>query len=155
MCAPKNLKPIPVSLKLAPTLARRVNQLREARDLTVKQLAKLAQFEPRRVEDIESGLETWLSATDRQMLAQALRVDARLLQEVETRICADSVPESLASSNSVVLELTDKILKGERDLACPDCGSALKASVQEGFDIEGAPLRLAKAFCAKCPFVLR
>lgn len=155
MCSPKNLKPIPPSLALAPTLARRVNQLREARDLTVRQLAKMARFECRRVEDIEAGLETWLSAADRQMLAQALAIDARLLQEVETRVRPDSVPESAAASGSVAADLSERILAGQRELCCPDCGSPLKASVQEGFDIEGAPLRLAKAYCTRCPFVLK
>src|SRR6185369_11111373 len=73
-------KPLPSEFKLAPTLATRVFQLREFRSLTVKDLAQLARFTPERISDIEAGLETWLSVTDRQKLAKALIIDPVKLQ---------------------------------------------------------------------------
>jgi hypothetical protein len=42
-----------------------------------------------------------------------------------------------------------------RELECPQCGNTLRCRVQEGLDMEGHPVYLAKAFCQKCPFVLK
>jgi transcriptional regulator with XRE-family HTH domain len=146
----RQLRPIPASLELAPTLARRVLQLREFRNLTLLEVAKSARFSPRRMEEIESGLETWLSATDRQLLAKALYVEPDVLKEVESRSYSE---EPITAS--AMEELGDLILHGQRDLECPMCGNDLRCSVQEGFDLEGNPIRLPKAFCHKCPFILK
>ncbi len=81
----KQFKPIPPNLELAPTLARRIVQVREVRNMTVLDLATKANFSIKRVEDLESGLETWLSSTDRQRLAKALNVEPGVLKEVEQR----------------------------------------------------------------------
>ena len=155
----KQTKPFPQGFKLAPTLATRVFQLREFRNLTVKDLAKLARFTPERVSDIEAGLETWLSVTDRQMLAKALTIDPLRLQEVETRAAPGeslvSAQEAEARAQYTAQKLSEAILNGARDIECPDCRSTLKCSVQEGFDLDGNPIQFAKAFCLKCPFVLR
>lgn len=145
-------KPLPPSIQLAPTLARRVLQLREFRNLTVVDLARLCRFTPERIEDIESGLETWFSATDRQILAKALSVEPAMLQEVEQRAVKKEDADNL---ESLMRELEAAILGGARDLACPRCSYTLKCSVQDGYDLEGMPMQLAKAFCTRCPFVLR
>jgi hypothetical protein len=118
--------------------------------MTVRDLAKSARFSARRVEEIEAGLETWFSSTDRQLLAKALSVEPEILQEVESRRHGDeNIPQM------VMDELADLILHGQRDLQCPRCGGNLRCSVQQGFDIEGKPMHLPKAFCQKCPFVLK
>ena len=147
----RQFKPIPPDLQLAPTLARRVNQLREFRNLTVKDLAKYARFTVQRVEDIEAGLETWLSSTDRQKLASALSVEPRLLIEVESRPSLDAS----STRESVEMHMARSILDGARDLECPQCGGILKCSVQDAFDLDGNPTQFAKAFCLKCPYVLK
>jgi hypothetical protein len=94
-------------------------------------------------------LESWLSATDRQRLATALAIEPVLLQEVEMR------PKQ---SNKIEVEneaLIDAILNGARQLQCPQCGGQLQCSIQDAFDLDGNPTRFAKAFCIKCPFVLK
>ena len=147
----KQSRPLPKDLELAPTLARRVLQLREFRNLTVRDLAKLSRFPEVRIEDIESGLEIWLSSTDRQLLAKALSIEPSLLQEVETRPpLSDSTQQKAAAAY-----LGRAILEGVRELECPDCGQTLRCSVQEGFDLDGLPVRFPKAFCSRCPYVLR
>lgn len=146
----KQVKPIPQNLELAPTLARRVFQLRELRNMTVKDLAKSSRMPIGRIEDIEYGLETWLSTADRQVIAKALVVEPQLLQEVETR---PQLTESLEHELKL-RELSDFILQGRTDLECPDCGHSLKCSIQHAYDIEEKPIKFAKAFCLKCPFVL-
>jgi len=151
----KQSRPLPPDLKLAPTLARRLAQLREFRNMTVRDLARASRFSPERIDDIEQGLETWLSTTDRQILAKALTVEPMVLQEVERRakLTTEHYDEQIVEMAQK--QLTEAILTGARDLECPNCGGTLKCSVQEGLDIDEQPIRFAKAFCLKCPFILR
>lgn len=150
--AKKEVRPLQLICELADSLAQRVFQLREMRNLTVKSLAKLARFPVSRIEDIESGVETWLSASDRQLLAKALNIEPMLLQEVEAKRL-DIV--DLMDLTKIHEDLSERILAGERDLTCPNCGSTMKSSIQQGLDLDGKPFDFAKAFCIKCPFVLR
>ncbi|HEY9793374.1 MAG TPA: helix-turn-helix transcriptional regulator [Candidatus Obscuribacterales bacterium] len=145
----RQYKQLPPDLELAPTLARRVNQLRELRNLTVKDLSKMTRFTLERVEDIEAGLESWLSATDRQRLAAALAIEPVLLQEVETR---PKQGEKGEVENEAII---DAILNGARQLQCPQCGGQLQCSLQDALDLDGNPTRFAKAYCTKCPFILK
>jgi transcriptional regulator with XRE-family HTH domain len=154
---PKPFKALPRDFRtrLEPTLARRISQLREFKNMTVQDLASTCRFTVARVEDLEAGLETWLSATDRQSLASALSIEPVYLQEVECRASTNKIKESAAYNQQIIDQITDAIFAGVRDLECPDCGSTLSCSTQEGFDIEGYRVALAKAFCIKCPFILR
>jgi transcriptional regulator with XRE-family HTH domain len=146
-----NFRALPSTAALPETLAERVRYIREYRNLTVKDLSRASRFPLKRIEDIESGLETWFSATDRQLLCRALAVDPSVLQEVERRSSHDvnQIPQE------TINELGDDILHGARGLLCPSCGSNLRCSVQEAFDMDGHPMQLPKAYCVKCPFVLR
>ncbi len=147
----RQFKPVPPSTALGQTLARRVQQLREFRNMTVRDLSGYSRFPVARIEDIESGLETWLSATDRQLLSKALSVEPSCLQDVESR---PGLPhERLRGINGV--QMAQSILAGARDLECPFCGGTLKCSIQNAFDMEGRPVQFAKAFCIKCTFVLK
>jgi transcriptional regulator with XRE-family HTH domain len=141
-------------MKLADSLAQRIAQLREFRNMTVRDLATASRFDPRRLEDIEAGMETWFSTTERQLLAKALSVEPALLKEVEKRSKPGLTDENELSSDDSQ-QLSRAILSGARDLECPHCGDILKCSVQEGRDLEGRPIHFAKAFCLKCPFILR
>jgi transcriptional regulator with XRE-family HTH domain len=135
------------------TLARRVLQLREMRNLTLLDLSERSHFTVKRLEDIEAGLETWLSASDRQRLARALVVDAITLQEVEVRRALDK--EDTVQYAAILREIADSVLTGARELTCPQCGNTLRCRVQEGLDIDGQPIYFAKAYCLKCPFTLK
>lgn len=140
-------------VELAPTLARRISQLRERKNLTVKDLGEDSRFGRQRIEDLESGLETWLSATDRQLLARALSVDPIIIQEVEQRPRLDVSDDPVAYA-AMLADISDSILKGVKELDCPQCGHTLRCRVQEGLDMEEQAIYFAKAFCQKCPFVL-
>ncbi len=145
---------LPDNMPLKSTLAGRVNQLREFRNMTVKDLAKATRMKVQRVEDIESGFETWLSTTDRQILAKALRVEPSILKEVEWRP-PEAVPELAEVSRETMEELADNILHGERNLDCPRCKSPMTCYVQEAIDLEDNKIFLPMASCTKCPFVLK
>lgn len=146
----RQVKPLPPNIGLGQTLAQRVKQLREHRNMTVKDLARWSRFSMNRIEDIESGIETWLSSSDRQLLCKALVVEPFLLEEVEVRSSSiDSKALEIAR-----YDLAQFILRGDCDLKCPLCGGSLRCSIQDAFDLEGNPVRLPKAFCISCPFVL-
>src|SRR5277367_3687659 len=139
----RQIRPIPPSLQLAPTLARRVNQVREFRNMTILDLSRLSRFPVQRLEDIEAGLETWLSASDRQLLAKALSIEPSLLQDVETRsIAGHQVRDTHMLNRATNEQLSNAILNGARELECPDCGSTLRCRIQEGTDIEGRPIKM-------------
>lgn len=150
----KQFKALPTQLQLAPTLAQRIFQLRELRNMTVRDLAEASRFSINRIEDLESGLETWLSSADRQLLARALVIEPNLLKEVEYRLPASGA-DSAMFDRERCQNLGEAILAGGRDLQCPDCGSNLSCDVQEGMDMDERPFVFAKASCRKCPFVLR
>lgn len=148
----KELKPLHLTADLAPTLAQRVFQIRQMRNLTTNDLAAMSRFTQGRIEDIESGIETWLSATDRQLLARALNIEPILLQEVEgKRLTTVSDDQKL----KIQEELALKILQGQKEHECPNCGGVLKSSVEHGLDLDGRVQEFARAFCLKCPFVLK
>lgn len=141
-------------MELAPTLAQRIAQLRDFRNLTVKDLARHSRFSTERIEDLEAGLETWLSATDRQRLAKALNVEAITLEDVECRVTLSATRETKNYSADVIRGIARAIINGAKDLECPECNGPLKCSIQQGSDMEGNPFLLARAFCTRCPFVL-
>ena len=145
---------LPNNMPLKGTLASRVNQLREFRNMTVKDLAKASRMTVQRIEDLEAGFETWLSTTDRQILAKALRVEPLLLKEVEFRP-PEAVPELAEVPREIMEELADNILHGERNLDCPRCKSPMTCYVQEAIDLEDNKIFLPMASCTKCPFVLK
>jgi transcriptional regulator with XRE-family HTH domain len=139
---------------LAPTLAQRVFQLREFRNLTVRDLAKASRFSVTRIEELEAGMETWLSAADRQLLAKALNVEAIILLEVEDRALLSAIEQSRTFLEDKRREVVRSIINGARDLECPECSGALKCSIQQGYDLEGKETIMARAFCTRCPFVI-
>lgn len=117
-------------------------------------LAKESHFPVARLHDIETGMETWLSSSDRQLIALALKIDASLLQEVETRPRLEESDDP-DRFEAMLRDIRDSILGGVRELECPQCGNTLRCRVQEGLDIEAQPVYIAKAFCQKCPFILK
>jgi hypothetical protein len=144
----------PKDMELKPTLAGRVNQIREFRNLTIRDLSKDTRFTTSRIEDIESGLETWLSSADRQILATALRIDPQILKDVEVR-AVEEEPTVTEVPHAVLEDLADAVLHGERDIPCPRCKTTLNCSIQEGIDLENNQIFLPMAYCPKCPFVLK
>jgi hypothetical protein len=120
----------------------------------VQGLAHESHFKVARLLEIETGMETWLSSSDRQLLALALKIDASLLQEVEARPRLEPTDDPVRFE-AIVSDIRDSILGGVRELECPQCGNTLRCRVQEGLDIDAQPVYSAKAFCQKCPFILK
>lgn len=118
--------------------------------MTRKDLSRYSRLKEEKIEDIEAGIETWLSVVERQLLAKALSVEPILIQEVETR--PNLGAEVMYAAE---IELGKKILQGTTQMECPKCGGTLNCRVEQGYDIEGNVLKMAKAFCQSCAYTLR
>jgi transcriptional regulator with XRE-family HTH domain len=150
----KQVGPLPKTLTLANSLAQRVHQLREIRNMTIRDLAKSTKFGVKRIEEIEAGMETWLSATDRQLLAKSLSIEPALIEEVENRYNKDLDMSHSPIPVNIRTDLARAILEGTDRLRCPACGENLRCNIQRGFDINEQPIELARANCTRCPFIL-
>jgi len=150
----KQVGPLPKTLILANSVAQRIHQLRELRNMTIRDLAKSTKFGIKRIEEIETGLETWFSATDRQLLAKALSIEPALIEEVEQRYEQNLNIDYRPIPEAIKADLERAILSGAKTLQCPACGNSLRCNVQHGFDINEQPIQLARAHCTLCPFIL-
>lgn len=118
--------------------------------MTRKDLSRYSRLKEEKIEDIEAGIETWLSSVERQLIAKALSVEPTLLQEVETR--PNLGAETMYTAE---IELGKKILQGITQMECPKCGNTLNCRVEQGYDIEGNVIKMAKAYCVGCAYTLR
>ena len=142
---------------------RRIELAVEARDFAERELGLPAGDNYRRYADLGRPYAVWnVVATPEFSLAPrrwcypiAGCVTYRgYFHERDARRYADGLT---AAGDDTLVEgqLAEKILKGLRDESCPNCGGSLKCSVENGLDLDGRVQEYAKAFCLKCPFVLR
>ncbi len=130
----KSKNSLPESILVTSTLAQRIQGLRSLNNFTVLDLAKLTKIPIKQIEDIESGLDTWLSSVLRQKLANALKVEPNLLLEVEFKDYVD-------------IKFIDYKI-------CPNCNIDLRLKIYEGFDFNNDVVQLQKFYCPKCPYVI-
>ncbi len=130
----KSKNSLPESILVTSTLAQRIQGLRSLNNFTVLDLAKLTKIPIKQIEDIESGLDTWLSSVLRQKLANALKVEPNLLLEVEFKDYVD-------------IKFVDYKI-------CPNCKIDLQLKTYEGFDFNNDVVQLQKFYCSKCPYVI-
>ena len=64
---------LPKDVNWGETLARRLTFIREWRGMSIPAVARDSHFTVARLNEIEAGMETWLSSSDRQLLALALK----------------------------------------------------------------------------------
>ena len=140
---------------LPDTLSRRIQFLREDLDLTQRQLARKSQIALSQIQDIEAGLELFLAPSVRLKLARALRVQASVLQEVESATGAfstDGDPNALAEAGHHLLHQVSRA--PEQEYSCPHCQAAIVVRVFERRDLEGNPIQAIKIHCTQCLFQL-
>lgn len=143
---------------LPDTLAKRVQYLREVRDMTQRQLAQKTAMTEQAIHDIEAGLELFLSPAIRQRLARELRVKADTLKEVESH------PEKEDSLNDFKVQqkrkqasllMVSKIRAGiTQGLMCPECEHDMVVQIFSREDLEGNRFDVIKAHCSSCLFRL-
>ena len=132
------------------SLAQFVQQKREATGLTPAGFAKKFHIDCKMLEKIESGEELFLPTTLRQNLAKGLKCSPAEIKELEKEIDTNYI-----TNNFVIMQLKDKILKGEENLKCPKCGSPLITRIAEMYDLEDNLMLHPKARCTKCVFQIK
>lgn len=139
---------------LPKTLASRVSYLRNARRIHIAEFSLNARVSVKYLEDIESGIETWLPTSVRQRIARVLSVDPIILEEVEVKILnQDDFPKE--PPLELVERIQEDILSGIKHIKCPLCGSLLKVWIQEGLDLIEQPVKTPKGHCTVCVFQLK
>ena len=136
------------------TLASRVSFLRNARRIHIAELSLQAKVSINLLEDIEAGIETWLPTAIRQRIARVLKVDPKILEEVEVK---NLKTETLYRDppGELIERICEEILEGVSNIKCPLCNSEMKVWVQDGFDLNGAPIKTPKGYCKSCVFQVR
>jgi len=133
-------------------LAQFVFHTRENLGLSVSGLSKKCNLEEVLIQNIESGLETFLSTTIRQKLAKGLKVS---LDEI--KVYEKSEDFNFVSSE-ILDNLREEILNnsGNKSYAaiCPVCGAKLVTRIAKLYDLEDNLVLHPKARCTKCPFQL-
>ena len=139
---------------LPKTLASRVSFLRNARRIHIAELSLQARVPIKLLEDIEAGIETWLPTSVRQRISIVLKVDPKILEAVEVK---NLKSEELYRNppGELIERICEEILEGISDIKCPTCGSEMKTWIQEGFDLNGAPIKTPKGYCKSCVFQIR
>ena len=139
---------------LPKTLASRVSFLRNARRIHITELSLQAKVPLQLLEDIEAGIETWLPTSIRQRISIVLKVDPKILEEVEVK---NKKFEGLYKEppGELIERICEEILEGTSDIKCPTCGSEMKTWLQDGFDLNGVPIKTPKGYCKSCVFQIR
>jgi len=142
--------------QLPATLAQRVRFLREQRMLSLEHVAHHARISLRQLEDIEAGIEMFLSPSVRQRLARVLRVRPQRLKDVEQPPQPSREEMSgIAYRQAKGAELLEAIRENPAEAyRCPDCAAALVIRVFERRDLHDQPFSVIKAHCSQCLFRL-
>lgn len=136
--------------QLPKTLARRLQHLREANNLTREGLSKKSRVKISIINDIEEGKDTFLSVTTRQNLSGALKIPASTLKEVE------KAPPKTAIRPEIIDNIKYNILSGIlNENKCPKCNNDLICKVIILYDLEDKPVKMPKARCNTCPFQIK
>jgi len=132
------------------TLAQFVYHTRENLGLSQIGLSKRCNLEPDMIQNIEAGIELFLSSTVRQKLAKGLKTSLDEIKLYEKR------EDFHFFDNKNIEELKSLILEneGNRGFAplCPVCGSRLVTRIARMYDLEDNLMLHPKARCTKCPF---
>ena len=140
--------------KLPKTLASRVSFLRNARRIHIAELSLQAKVPIKLLEDIEAGIETWLPTSIRQRISIVLKVDPKILEEVEVKnLKAEELYRN--PPGELIERICEEILEEKNDIKCPACGSEMKTWIQDGFDLNDKPIKTPKGYCKSCVFQVR
>jgi transcriptional regulator with XRE-family HTH domain len=138
-------------MKKKRTLAEFISTTRENIGLSQIGLAKKAIIDLSVLENIESGQDLFLSTTTRQKLAKALKLDAKVIKELE-KPYYNGIEVPVDYIEEIKLRIIEGQLTGN---ICPVCKSELICRVAEMYDLEDHLVRHPKARCSKCPFQIK
>ena len=134
---------------LMESLAEFIQKKREKAGLSITGLAHKTNIKLDVLEDIESGKELFLSVTQRQQLARALKCSPQDLKMREREFKFEIV------SDDAIDVIKSRILNHETNLRCPLCGEPLVTRIAKMYDLEDNLILQPKAHCVKCVFKSR
>ncbi len=140
---------VPSTVDLPTTLAQRVQHFRESLGITQSRLAELANLPIEQIQDIESGIELFLSPSVRQKLSRVLKIRAIVLKIVEK---APQLPPSSLSQEGRDHYIEEMLHYPHETYPCPECGAPLVVRLFHRRDLEDNPLVEVKANCSQCLF---
>ena len=134
------------------SLAQFIATRREKLNLTQEQLSYNANLTLKEIQSIEQGYELFLSATIRQKLAKALKIENKELKKYEVKADFSLV------NNAKMDEIKEQILLNANnpnfEIRCPICNEKLITRIAKLYDLEDNLILRPKARCSKCPFQL-
>jgi len=133
------------------TLAQQIQQLREKKGITQNRLAELTHLPLSHIQDIEAGIELFLSPAVRQKIARVLKTTPQSLKALEKPITPQHPILSLEGRNRLIEEM---LHFPHETYPCPQCQSPLLVRLFHRKDLEDNPLLEVKAHCEKCLFKL-
>lgn len=131
------------------SLAEFIQTKREKAGYSIYGLADRASIAIEILEDIESGRELFLSVTQRQKLARALKCSPSEIKKYERSYEFEMVSED------AIDDLKTRILRRETNLKCPMCGEPLITRIARMHDLEDNLVLQPKAHCVKCIFQIK
>jgi len=131
------------------SLAEFIIKKRENAGLSITGLANKTNIKLEILEDIEAGKELFLSVTQRQQIARALKISPKELKEHERSYEFEEI------SDEVIENLKNQILNHKTDLQCPLCGDLLITRIAKMYDLDDNLVLQPKAHCTKCVFQIK
>lgn len=132
------------------SLAMFVSITREKLGYSQSGLAKRCNLNVEDIQNIESGIDIFLSTTVRQKLAKGLKTTLTEIKQYEKTEDFSFAPDD------IIKTLKDEILDNEDNRGyapmCPVCGSKLNVRIAKMYDLEDNLMLHPKARCTKCPF---
>lgn len=133
------------------SLAQRIQYAREAQGLSQSRLAELTNLPLSQIQDIEAGIDLFLSPSVRQKLARVLKIKPGSIKALEKPILPQQPPLSLEARDRYI----EEILHHPHEVYhCPACGAPLTVRLFHRKDLEENPLVEVKAHCTRCLFKL-
>ena len=130
---------------LTKSLAQFISETREKAGLSRSGLVNKTALSQELIEDIETGKVLFLSTTERQRIASALKISPSAIKKYEKTYHEAFDRDTLFESDA-----KRRMEEGETEIFCPICGTKLVIRRINRFDIEDNPVTDYKASCPKC-----
>lgn len=132
------------------SLAQFISETREKAGLSRSGLVNKTALSHELIDDVETGKVLFLSTTERQRIASALKISPSAIIKYEK-----TYHEVFDGDTLFETEAKRKAAEGETDIFCPVCGTKLVIRKINRFDIEDNPVIDYKISCPKCPYTIK
>lgn len=129
------------------TLAQLIKTTRESLSLSTQDLCEKIQMPVETIEEIEAGIQLFLSPSQRQKLARGLKLLPQQIKNLEKEF------PNLNDAQDKIFILEVQVKRNpHQNYQCPKCGSGLNLRQFDRKDIDDNDIVVYKLNCQKCPF---